>query len=274
MLFRSGQAGCNSIPGMAAYDEVLWATPSAKWGCAWDTGKAAALQQPVENVNGMLRGVFKVNESLSLFGEFVGANVTTKKTFSNNQISSSNSTTSPNYKLLYPSTGAAYTSVFNSIVALFPTIEENRGQGIAFRWRCEPCGPRQIETVSNTTRALVGGEGTFGTWDYKFGLSQAASDTTSTLGGGYYFNDKFVPLLATGVLNPFLKAGESQSPAALAALAAASATGVKLYGGKYTVNQADASISGPIAKLPAGDVMLAAGFDLRTEKYQIGRAHV
>ena len=85
-----GQAGCNSIPGMAAYDEVLWATPSAKWGCAWDTGKAAALQQPVENVNAMLRGVFKVNNSLSLFGEFVGANVTTKKTFSNNQISSSN----------------------------------------------------------------------------------------------------------------------------------------------------------------------------------------
>ena len=263
-----GQAGCNSIPGMAAYDEVLWATPAAKWGCAWDTGKAAALQQPVENVNGMLRGVFKVNDSLSLFGEFVGANVTTKKTFSNNQISSSNTTSSPLYRLLYPSTGAAYTSVFNSIVALFPTIEENRGQGIAFRWRCIPCGPRQIETESNTSRILVGGEGAFGTWDYKFGLSQATSDTTSTLGGGYYFNDKFVPLLATGVLNPFLRAGESQTPAALAALAAASATGVKLYGGKYTVNQADASISGPIAKLPAGDVMLALGFDLRTEKYR------
>ncbi len=263
-----GQAGCNSIPGMAAYDEVLWASPAAKWGCAWDTGKAAALQQPVENVNGMLRGVFKVSDSLSLFGEFVGANVTTKKTFSNNQISSSNTTTSPLYKLLYPSTGAAYTSVFNSIVALFPTIEENRGQGIAFRWRCEPCGPRQIETESSTSRILVGGEGTFGSWDYKFGLSQAASETNSTLGGGYYFNDKFVPLLATGVLNPFLKAGESQTPAALAALAAASAAGVKLYGGKYTVSQADASISGPVAKLPAGDVMLAAGFDLRTEKYR------
>ena len=268
VLDLTGQAGCASIPGMAAYDEVLWATPSAKWGCAWDTGKAAALQQPVENINGMARAVYKFSDSFSLFGELIGANVTSRKTFSNNQISSSNTTTSPLYKLLYPSTGSAYTSVFNAIVAQFPTIEENRGQGIAFRWRCEPCGPRQIETESKTSRILVGGEGNFGAWDYKFGLSEATSDSTSVLGGGYYFNDKFVPLLATGVLNPFLKAGEVQTPAALAALAAASATGTKLYGGKFTVDQADAAISGPVWKLPAGDVLMALGVDARTEKYR------
>ena len=268
VLDLTGQAGCASISGMAAYDEVLWATPSAKWGCAWDTGKAAALQQPVENINGMARAVYKFSDSFSLFGEFIGANVTSRKTFSNNQISSSNTTTSPLYKLLYPSTGSAYTSVFNAIVAQFPTIEENRGQGIAFRWRCEPCGPRQIETESKTSRILVGGEGNFGAWDYKFGLSEATSDSTSVLGGGYYFNDKFVPLLATGVLNPFLKAGEVQTPAALAALAAASATGTKLYGGKFTVDQADAAISGPVWKLPAGDVLMALGVDARTEKYR------
>src|SRR5258706_8181 len=55
-----GQAGCNSIDGMAAYDEKLWATPAAKYGCAWDTGRAADLQQEVKNTNAVARGTFNL----------------------------------------------------------------------------------------------------------------------------------------------------------------------------------------------------------------------
>ena len=177
MLFRS----CNSIDGMAAYDYQLWASPAAKWGCAWDTGRAAVLQQDVANTNAVARATFKVNNSLTVFGEFVGSDVTSHKSFSPNQISSSASSTSPLLNLLYPSSGSAYNQVFNAIVALFPTIEENRGQGIAYRWRCIPCGNREIETESKTNRYLVGGEGSVGTWDYKFGLSEATNDTRSVL---------------------------------------------------------------------------------------------
>ena len=263
-----GQAGCSSIDGQAPYDELLWATPAAKWGCAWDTGRAAVLQQPVENTNAVVRGTVKINPNLTVFGEFVGSNVTSNKSFSPNQISSSTNATSPLFNLLYPSTGSAYNSVFNAILSLFPTIAENRGQGIAYRWRCIPCGPRQIETEAETRRYLVGAEGTFGSWDYKVGLSQATSDTKSTLAGGYYFNDKFVPLLRSGLLNPFLAAGQSQTPEALAALAAASASGTVLYGGKYETNQGDISASGSLFKLPAGDVMAAVGIDVRQEKYR------
>lgn len=263
-----GQAGCNSIDGTAPYDERLWASPSSRWGCAWDTGRAAALQQPVENTNAVGRVTFKVNDTLTLFGEAVAGDVKSRKTYSPNQISSSTLTSNPFYNLLYPSTGSAYNQVFNTIAALFPSIEENRGQGIAFRWRCMPCGSREVETEAKTNRFLLGGEGTFGTWDYRFGVSQASSDTRSTLGGGFYFNDKFVPLLSTGVMNPFLAPGQSQSAEALAALAAASAAGTVLYGGKYTTNQADFSTSGPIFKLPAGDMMAAVGVDLRQEKYR------
>ena len=263
-----GQAGCNTMDGGGAYDERLWATPSAKWGCAWDTGRAAVLQQPARSLNGLGRASFKVNDNLTLFGEFVGANVTTRKSFSPNQISSSAASSSPLYNLLYPSTGSSYNQVFNAIVAVFPTIEENRGQGIAYRWRCMPCGNREIETEAETRRFLLGGEGSFGTWDYKFGVSQATSDTRSTLQGGYYFNDKFVPLLRSGLLNPFVLPGQNQTPEALAALAAASANGTALYGGKYTSTQGDFTASGPIFKLPAGDVMAAVGIDLRQEKYR------
>ena len=267
VLDLPGQAGCKSIDGQDAYDELIWDFPGARFACAWDTGRAAALQQPVVNNNGLLRGVVKINQNLQIVGEFVGAQVTSKKIFSNNQLSTSNSSASPLFRLLYPSTGSEYNSVFNAIAAVFPTIEENRGQGISFRWRCIVCGPRQIETTSNTARTLLAIEGSAGTWDYRAGISQATSDVKSKLAGGYYFNDKFFPLLRDGTLNPFLRAGQTQTAAAVAGVAAASATGTTLYGGKNSLSQFDVSATGPIFKMGGGDVMLAVGLDRRTEKF-------
>ncbi len=267
-LNMPGMPGCDSIPGMADYDEVLWAFPSAKYGCAWDTGKAAALQQPVKNTSGVARAVFQVTPTITAHLEATAAKTTSMKEFSNNQISSSNLTTSPFFRLVYPATGSSYDYVFNAIARLFPSLQENYGQPIAYRWRCMPCGPRQIETETDTARLHAGIEGAFGNWDYKAGFSHAYSDAKSILKGGYYFNDKFVPLLSSGLLNPFVPPGQSQKPEALTALAAASATGTTLYGGRSSVDQFDGSASGPIWKLPAGDVLAAVGFDIRKEKYR------
>ncbi|MEO8385249.1 MAG: TonB-dependent receptor, partial [Betaproteobacteria bacterium] len=262
-----GGTGCNTMDGGGPYDEVLWATPAAKYACAWDTGRAAALQQPIKNTSVVARATFNVGTNV-VFAEYTGNRAESAKSFSNNQISSSTSATSVLYNLVYPSTGSSYNSVFNAIAAQFPSIEENRGQGIAYRWRCDPCGRRELTTTSKTDRLLLSTEGTFGTWDYRAGISEATSDTRSTIGGGYYFDDLFVPLLRSGTLNPFVLPGQSQTPEALAALAAASARGVVLYGGKFTLDQIDASTSGPVFKLPAGDVMAAVGTEFRSEKWR------
>ncbi len=261
-----GGPGCDTIDGMADYDAVLWATPSAKYGCAWDTGRAAVLQQPVTNTNLVARGTLQLGEH-QVYAELTAAKVDSAKSFSANQISSSTSATSVFRNLMYPSTGSAYNSVFNSLVATFPSLEANRGKGLAFRWRCLPCGDREIVTTSTTTRYLIGAEGPLGGgWDYRAGISSATSDTTSVLGNGYFYGKEFAALLNTGVLNPFA-ADQKQTPEALTALAGVSANGVTLYGGKYTLVQTDATTSGPVFKLPAGDVMAAVGVDLRTEKY-------
>lgn len=270
VLNLPGGAGCSSVDGQAPYDAVLWAVPNAKWACAWDTGRAAVLQQPVSNTNLVARGTLRVGEH-QLYAEFTGARVESAKTFSANQISSSNSTTSPFYKLAYPSTGASYNSVFNQLVAVFPTVEANRGQPMAFRWRCLPCGSRELDTSSDTARLLFGAEGPLpwlAGWDYRAGISKASSSASSVLGNGYFFGKEFAATINSGLLNPFLMPGQAQTPEALAALQAASANGVTLYGGKFTLQQADATASGPVFKLPAGDVMAAVGVDLRTEEYR------
>ncbi len=267
VLDLPGQAGCSSVPGQAAYDEVLWATPNAKWGCAWDTGRAAVIQQPSKSTNAVLRGTLALGEH-QVFAEFVGAHVVTDKSFSPNQISSSTSTASPFFNLAYPSTGAAYDTVFNALVTTFPTLEKNRGLPLAMRWRCMPCGNREIETTAKTQRLLVGAEGPlFGGWDYKTGASQATSDTTSLLKHGYFYGKPFAALINNGTLNPFSADG-TQTAAATTALDGVRADGVTLYGGKFTLRQADFTASGPVFKLPAGEVMAAIGGDVRKEQYK------
>ena len=267
VLDLPGGAGCSSVDGMAPYDEVLWAVPTAKWACAWDTGRAAVLQQPVKNTNLVARGTLRFGEHQA-YAEFTAARVESAKTFSANQISSSTSSSSVFYNLAYPSTGTSYTDVFNKLVAVFPTIEANRGQPLAFRWRCMPCGPREIDTTSETQRFMVGAEGPLSVlknWDYRVGMSTASSDTSSVLGNGYFYGKEFADLIKAGTLNPF---SLTQTDAALSALKAISANGAKLYGGQFTLTQADAMATGPLFKLPAGEVMAAVGADLRQEKYK------
>jgi iron complex outermembrane recepter protein len=249
---------------MGAYDAKLWDTASAKYGCAWDTGRAAVLQQPVTNDNGVFRGTLKLGEH-QLVAEAVGSKVKVRKSFSPNQISPGTATFPASS--FYPSTGAAYNSVVDAMIAVFPQLAANRGQPLAYRWRCMECGNREIETETKSGRMLIGADGPIGKFDYRVGLSRAYSESQSTLGSGYNYTAALAAALGSGIINPFLKAGEKQTQAGLDAIAATSAAGVVLYGGKTTLTQADASISGEVFNLPAGAVMAAIGTDLRREEY-------
>jgi len=128
LLDLPGGAGCASIDGMGAYGEKLWDTAAAKYGCAFDTGRAAVQQQPVSSDNGVIRATMKRDASL-LFAEGGGSRTTVRKRFSPNQISPNSVNFSASS--FYPSTGAAYNDVVNAMVAVFPTLEANRGLPLA-----------------------------------------------------------------------------------------------------------------------------------------------
>lgn len=297
ILDLPGGAGCGSVDGGLAYDEQLWAIPSARFACAWDTGRAAVLQQPLNTLTYYGRATVKAGDH-QFFAEITGSDADSAKRFSNNQYSG-NATTLPLYYPLNPTTAATYNDVYNRLVAVFPQIAVNYGKPISYRWRCIACGTREYETNTKTLRAALGAEGPlFGDWDYRAGASYARSESSSVLGDGYHYRGTFssaaaaaasgvpgavsggidpraptapgatrpgiVGLLNSGILNPF---SVTQSAAALAGLNAISAKGVTLYGGKYEVKQLDASISGSLFELPGGSVQVALGIDYRRETY-------
>jgi iron complex outermembrane receptor protein len=282
--------GYTGFDGMGPYEEILWgataASGSGKYGSAWDTGRAAVLQQPVKNTNFVSRGSYKLGAHL-LTAEAVIGRSDSSKSFSPNQWSTAglsaagaqtttttlNGTVVPNplSGMAYPSTGADYNRVFNSLIAYFPALESNRGLPLGFRWRSLPAGNRELRTITDTSRYLVGLEGPlplpfafFSEWEYRAGLAQAKSQGKSKLLNGYYYTVPFAKLITTGVLSPF---SYNQSQAAMDGLKAASASGVELYGGTFTTTTADFTTSGPVFKLPAGNIYSALGFDYRKEEY-------
>ncbi|MDH7452719.1 TonB-dependent receptor [Luteimonas composti] len=277
ILNLPGGAGCEAGgDDMGPYDYRLWATTAAnvasRYGCAWDYPAAAVMQQPLETVQAIARATFRISDGHQAYFEFMGSNAKANRIFEPNQISSSATTTAVfNPSTWYPlndRTRETYDMVYNGLAAFFGEDALTYGAPIAYRWRCMECGPREIQTTTKAFRFMAGVDGMIGDWDYSIGLAHASSESESELGTGYHYVEGLQAAFAGGLLNPFLLPGQAQSPEAIAALEAASARGVVLYGGKSTVTNFDAVMSGSIGQLPGGDLQVAVGVDLRREAFE------
>lgn len=306
ILDLPGGAGCGSMDGGMAYDELLWSSPNNVYACAWDTGRAAALQQPINTLTYYAKGTVKLGAS-EAYVEVTGSDADSAKSFSNNQLSTNTSTLPIAYPLNSLTT-ATYNTVFNAIRAAFAgnaaqvaALDARYGKPIGFRWRCIPCERREYVTNTQTFRVAGGVEGPLPLegWDYRAGASLARSESTSVLGTGYHYRGVFasaadaagsgVAGAVSGGIDPraptapgasapglvgLINSGIlnpfslTQTDAALAGLKAISAEGAALYGGRYKVVQVDASASGPLFGLPGGDAQLAVGVDYRRETYE------
>lgn len=250
---------CDAVPGMSLYASTLWGNPAAAYACAYDYGAAAVLIQPVERAHLLGTTTFALGDGHQLIAELVGSRVQARKRFEPYQITTSASNLAG---ARYPAGGRYY----QDLSAYVPGF--NPGLPIAYRWRCEDCGGRTIDTTTDGWRALVGLEGPWlQSWDYRIGLSAAGSQARSELGPGYYYTDGLIAALGSGDLNLWRLPGQAQDPAGLARLAAASAAGERLFDGESRLLAFDATVSGELFDLPAGALALAAGVDLREERY-------
>ena len=271
-----GGAGCeNGGDMMGPYGDQIWGSPGASFACAWDYGRARTIQQPVESLQAIGRATFKVGDNHEFFAEVMGSKVTSKRSFEALQITTrmNPSASQLDPYPLNPTTQATYDSIYNALLGYFGAQSSLvYGNPIAYRWRCEICGPRQLQTQTSAYRVLFGMNGNVGTWDYTAGVSRASSRAESMTAGGYYYSPQLKALLRNGVLNPFLMPGQDQSAAAYAGLAAADASGLELYHGITTMTSIDASFSGSLGFRLWGreDVQAAAGMDLRREEYEFG----
>lgn len=256
------QGRCDTIPLQSAYEYLLWGlagTQPSRFACAWDYGASRNMIQPIDRWNFASRGTLALTRDDFAFFELVGSRTTSRRAFEPLQIPTTLGAGSA-----YPVGGPYYQDLSQYVPGF------DRTRPIAYNWRCMDCGLRTIETESDNYRVLAGIEGTLGTWDYRLGASSAASGGSSTFAGGYYYTAPLNALLGSGILNPWLLPGQTQTQAALDALAAARADGVKYIDGDTRLLQFDGGLSGEMGDFGWGMLTGAFGLDYRRESYAFG----
>ena len=276
-----GGIGCeNAGDLMGPYGDLIW-TPSFRYACAWDYGRARTLQQAVDSKQFIGRFTFKISDNHQFYLEATGSEVESKRHFEALQFTTSipsatNAASAASTLNPYPlnnMTRQTYDSMYNALLGYFGSQANLRyGNPIAYRWRCYECGPREYTTTTRATRFLAGLDGVIGNWDYTAGLSRSNSKASSVLSSGFVFTAPLKQLMASGKLNPFLLPGQTQTQEVLDALKAMSANGTELYHGETTTTTLDATFSGSLGfKLWASEeVKAAVGAEWRREEYEFG----
>ncbi|MEG2962999.1 MAG: TonB-dependent receptor, partial [Janthinobacterium sp.] len=205
------------------------------------------------------RGTFQLAPDHRMFVEVLGSRTKATAILTPMQVQATVAN-----KNLYPVGGAYY----QDLSAYIPTFDKSKP--ISYKWRANDVGNRTQENTTDNARVLVGFEGNFGKWDYKAGISRAESSTKTKLTDGYSYTDKLYAALATGIINPWVGAGQSQTEAAKQLIESTKFRG-DFQHGKTTLTQIDGSVSGELFQLPAGALAVAAGFDFRREGYNFAQ---
>ena len=258
------QGKCDSVPGMSQYQTDLWKDVTSplrsKYSCAYDYGADYAISFPVERLNAISRGTLQLNADHKL--AFEGMYSRTKATAILTPVQIQTSLANKN---AYPVGGAYY----QDLSAFIPSFDKTKP--IIYKWRATEWGDRTQENITDSARLLIAAEGTFlGKWDYKAGLSRSESQTKTALTDGYGYTSKIYSALASGVINPWLAPGQSQTAEASSLIESTKFRG-DFQHGKTTLTQLDGTVSGELLQLPAGALAIAAGFDLRREGYDFGQ---
>ncbi len=260
------QGQCTTISDMSPYRGDITGFNNNNQACAYDYGKQWSLLQPIDRTNLISRGSLAISPDHTAFVEVVASRNKSAVEYTPIQI------TNQNYPAFIkdPNGNNIRSPYYQDLTGLVPGFNNQLAERI--RWRCLECGPRQQDTTTDAFRVLAGLEGNLSGWDYKFGLSSSESKATTLLGDGNMLRVATNAALSSGIINPFLLPGQSQTQQAQDAINAAKAKGLSLYGGKATVKQFDGSVSKELVALPAGPLAIAVGLDVRTENYRFNQS--
>jgi iron complex outermembrane receptor protein len=154
-----------------------------------------------------------------------------------------------------PTTSPYYPTAFATALGL-------NGSPLDLRYRTVEAGGRQIRDESTSGRFVTGLKGTAYNWDYDAGVLYAQSRLKEYDVGGYELYSELLPLLNSGVINPF---GPS-TPAAQQLLANTIYHG-EAYDTKTQFTSFNGHASRDVYNLPAGPISVAVGGDFRHESY-------
>jgi iron complex outermembrane receptor protein len=271
---------CESIPNQVpmapniqVWDLFGYTKANATYRCTRDYGRNYMLTSPQEAVNGMLRGTLDINENHRVSLEVMASDVKNRGEYSPTQLSTGNTTSTLNGVTTVSNTHLQTSSPYYlNMKELVGANDFDPTLPIAYRVNfLNDLGLRIRENQTKNLRVQASVDGSIGDLDYTLGAGYGESKSSATLINGFFNTRKMVDLLASGKYNPFIQAGQTQTADVVAAFEDMQMRG-KIYDGKTSVKQLDATISGPLGNLFGTPLEFALGANARQETYEFSGA--
>ncbi|MEA3182828.1 MAG: iron complex outerrane recepter protein [Gammaproteobacteria bacterium] len=255
--------------------------------CRFDNSSFDSLEPQYKKVNVNFTGGFALTDTSKLYGEASFSQVKTTTTVQpvplsyQNPLLASNpynaflanllATQYPTYKnsAVVPGTGAFLLGPSSPYYpTAFAIANGVNGQPLNLIYRDFANGLRNTLDTANTVRVVGGLKGTAAGWDYDTSAMYSEVRVKDNLESGYPLYSKIMPLLDSGVINPF---GPTTDPAALAAAKATEFVGQDLET-KTSLASLAGTASRRLVTLPAGPLAGAIGLELRRETFDFNPA--
>ena len=159
--------------------------------------------------------------------------------------------------VLLPPSSPYYPTAFVRSLGLDPT------QPIGFRYRDFANGLRDTRDSSDNYRLVAGLKGDYAGWDYDSAFLYSESKAASKLLSGYPLYSKILPILDSGIINPF---APTTDPQAIAAAQGAEFHD-NIYSSKTSNTSWDIRGSRDLYQMQAGPLSMALGGEVRQEKF-------
>lgn len=254
--------GQGPVPGCA--------TLNAAGLCVYDRFSRFEAVPKAERVNGLLSGKLDLGGGTEAFAEALYSHTKTSYTSAYGAYGSTN----PSAIWGDPRTGAGKTFIYQYLPATHPL--NTTGEDVEFRYRWADA-PSYQDAVSDEYRVLGGVKGNWRGYDWetaggvmgsktKLRMAGALSDSGFKKEVGDYnnFDPDTFSVLDPNFFNRGYKIGQVNSPEVLNTLFPANG-----YDGKITQYFVDAKLSGEVGKIADRAINIAAGVELRHEKFTI-----
>jgi iron complex outermembrane recepter protein len=250
--------------------------------CRFDNTPFDSVQPDTKKGNGLLNAHYQVSDTTQLYAELEFAHVQTLTQVQPVPLSFQNpllpgnpflayqanllATQYPNYHnpaitptaaaFLLPPTSPYYPTAFAAANGM-------AGLPLNLIYRDFANGVRLEQDTSDTTRAVGGWKGNLAGWDFDTAILYSEVKVKEDLKSGFPLYSKIMPILDSGIINPF---GATTDPAALAA-----AKGAEFVGQDWSSKTSLTSLSGTASRglfdLPGGEMKGAVGVEVRRETF-------
>ena len=132
------------------------------------------------------------------------------------------------------------------------------------RWRASALGDRDLTDESTQKRAVIGLKGEVAKWDWDASFLHIDTQLKEKTNGGFAYQTKILPLIDSGVVNPF----GANTPEVQAQIDATQFKG-EAWSTKSSIDSLSAKLSRDLMKLRGGPLAFAFGLEGRQEGFKI-----